>query len=263
MVALDLQNHEMAIETSAKGSRRIALTPDRPVGAVTREALDTIRQLIGRVDIDVRPQEVPWSVPLDEDEIHAHYDPEQVDLLFGGSLPGRARAGRVPGSVSGSFDTGQCMVGIVRSRCQPLFRAPGRSPFERLHHAQCDGCPGDSRRLVARRSPIRQGRVLCLRPSGARRVRGRDALPRPGPLGRRSGRVHPELGRHPRHGPTHGRPPWSSPVPPSATRAWSATGTPPSRPVSTEDRRPSSRPCCSRRRRFEGSIWPFCDRLLR
>src|SRR5271167_1236093 len=58
VVALDLRNHEMAIETSAKGSRRIALTPDRPVGAVTRQALDTIRQLTDRVDIDVRPQEV-------------------------------------------------------------------------------------------------------------------------------------------------------------------------------------------------------------
>ena len=45
------------------------------MGAVTREALDTIRQLTDRVDIDVRPQEVPWTVPLDEDDIHAHYDP--------------------------------------------------------------------------------------------------------------------------------------------------------------------------------------------
>jgi hypothetical protein len=78
VVALDLRNHELVVETSAKGNRRVALTPDRPVGAVTREALDAIRQLTDRVDIDPRPQEVPWSVPLDEDEIHAHYDPEQV-----------------------------------------------------------------------------------------------------------------------------------------------------------------------------------------
>jgi len=78
VVALDLANHELAIETSAKGSRRIALAPDRPVGAVTREALDAIRQLTDRVDIDMRPQEVPWSVPLDEDDIHTHYEPEQV-----------------------------------------------------------------------------------------------------------------------------------------------------------------------------------------
>ena len=78
VVVLDLQNHELAVETSAKGSRRIALTPDRPVGAVTREALDAIRQLTDRVDIDPTPQEVPWSVPLDEDDIHAHYNPAQV-----------------------------------------------------------------------------------------------------------------------------------------------------------------------------------------
>jgi hypothetical protein len=78
VVALDLRNHELVVETSAKGNRRVALTPDRPVGAVTREALDAIRQLTDRVDIDPRPQEVPWTVPLDEDEIHAHYDPEQV-----------------------------------------------------------------------------------------------------------------------------------------------------------------------------------------
>jgi len=78
VVALDLRNHELAVETSAKGGRRIALTPDRPVGAVTREALDAIRQLTDRVDIDPRPQEVPWTVPLDEDDIHAHYNPAQV-----------------------------------------------------------------------------------------------------------------------------------------------------------------------------------------
>jgi uncharacterized protein DUF5996 len=78
VVALDLQNHELAVETSARGGRRIPLAPDRPVGAVTREALDAIRQLVGPVDIDPKPQEVPWTVPLDEDDIHAHYDRAQV-----------------------------------------------------------------------------------------------------------------------------------------------------------------------------------------
>jgi hypothetical protein len=78
VVALDLRNHEIAIESSAKGSRRIALVPDRPVGAVTHEILDTIRHLVGKVAIDMRPQEVPWTVPLDEDEIHSRYDPVQA-----------------------------------------------------------------------------------------------------------------------------------------------------------------------------------------
>ena len=78
VVALDLRMHELVIETSAKGSRRIALTPDRPVGAVTRQALDAIAQLTDHIDIDMRPQEVPWTVPLDEDDIHARYDTERV-----------------------------------------------------------------------------------------------------------------------------------------------------------------------------------------
>jgi hypothetical protein len=78
VVALDLHTHEMVIETSAKGSRRIALSPDRPVGAITREALDGIQQLTDHVAIDMRPQEVPWTVALDEDDIHTHYDPARA-----------------------------------------------------------------------------------------------------------------------------------------------------------------------------------------
>jgi hypothetical protein len=78
VVALDLQLHHMVIETSSQSGHRVALGPDRPVGAVTREALDALGRLTGRVDIDPRPQEVPWTVPLDEDDIHAHYDPEQA-----------------------------------------------------------------------------------------------------------------------------------------------------------------------------------------
>jgi hypothetical protein len=78
VVVLDLRNHEIVIETSAKGSSHVALAPGRPVGAVVRQVLDAIRQLTDRVDIDMRPQEVTWTVPLDEDEIHAHYEPEQA-----------------------------------------------------------------------------------------------------------------------------------------------------------------------------------------
>ena len=36
----------------------------------------------GAVEIDPTPQEVPWSVPLDEDREHATYHPEQVSAYF-------------------------------------------------------------------------------------------------------------------------------------------------------------------------------------
>jgi Family of unknown function (DUF5996) len=80
--ALDLNEHEAVIEHSDGRRMRIALTPNRAVGVVTRELLEAVRRLAGDVKIDPRPQEVAWSVPLDEDEQHATYDPEQVSRYF-------------------------------------------------------------------------------------------------------------------------------------------------------------------------------------
>jgi hypothetical protein len=83
VVALDLHAHAVIVESSKGGVRRIDLVPDRPVGAVTRDVLDAIASLVGPVRIDPRPQEVPWSVPLDEDEEHVRYDPDQVGAYLG------------------------------------------------------------------------------------------------------------------------------------------------------------------------------------
>jgi hypothetical protein len=79
---LDLHAHEAVAEHSDGRERRVALAPDRPVGEVTREVLAQLRALAGDVRIDPRPQEVPWSVPLDEDSEHATYDPAQVADYF-------------------------------------------------------------------------------------------------------------------------------------------------------------------------------------
>jgi Family of unknown function (DUF5996) len=82
VVALDLHSHEALVEHSDGRGRRVALAPDRPVGQVTRELLEAIGRLGGAVEIDPTPQEVPWTVPLDEDEEHASYDTAQVDAYF-------------------------------------------------------------------------------------------------------------------------------------------------------------------------------------
>ncbi len=79
---LDLHRHEALVEHSAGGARRIALTPNRAVGEVTRALLEAVAELAGRVRIDPAPQEVPWSVPLDEDDEHATYDAGQVEAYF-------------------------------------------------------------------------------------------------------------------------------------------------------------------------------------
>src|SRR5215472_2045048 len=82
VVALDLHRHEAVIEHSAGRAERVALTPHRPVGAVTREVVAAVGALGGPVTIDPTPQEVPWTVPLDQDEEHAHYDPDEVARYF-------------------------------------------------------------------------------------------------------------------------------------------------------------------------------------
>ncbi|MGH3204395.1 MAG: DUF5996 family protein, partial [Streptosporangiaceae bacterium] len=82
VVALDLHRHQAVIEHSAGLSDQVALTPDRPVGDVTREVLAAVGRLGGPVRIDPAPQEVPWSVPLDEDTEHTHYDPDEVATYF-------------------------------------------------------------------------------------------------------------------------------------------------------------------------------------
>src|SRR5258705_10598080 len=82
VAALDRRTHEAVVEHSGGPAARVPLTPDRPVADVTREVLDAVRRLGGPVEIDPRPQEVPWSVPLDEDHEHATYDPGQVRDYF-------------------------------------------------------------------------------------------------------------------------------------------------------------------------------------
>ncbi len=81
VAALDLHRHEALAEHSDGRARRVPLT-GRPVGDVARELLSAVGDLAGPVEIDPTPQEVPWSVPLDEDTEHATYDRDQVELYF-------------------------------------------------------------------------------------------------------------------------------------------------------------------------------------
>jgi hypothetical protein len=82
VVALDLHAHEAVVEHSGGATGRIALTPDRPAGAVTHEVLAAVHKLAGPVQIDPTPQEVAWTVPLDADYEHAEYDKEKVAVYF-------------------------------------------------------------------------------------------------------------------------------------------------------------------------------------
>jgi hypothetical protein len=82
VIALDLRTHEALVEHTGGSVGRSPLVPNRSVGEVTRAVLETVRDLAGPVEINPAPQEVPWSVALDQDDEHASYDPEQVAAYF-------------------------------------------------------------------------------------------------------------------------------------------------------------------------------------
>ena len=114
VVALDLRAHAAVVEHSDGRAKRVALTPNRPVGEVTRGVLESVRSLGGDVEIDPTPQEVSWSVPLDEDDEHSEYDPLHVAAYFSAATraalvlaafraPYRGRSTRV-NAWWGSFD---------------------------------------------------------------------------------------------------------------------------------------------------------------
>src|SRR5438132_3702260 len=56
-VALDLHSQEAVLKHSDGRVERVGLTPDRSVGAVTRDVLGAARNLAGAVEIDPTPQE--------------------------------------------------------------------------------------------------------------------------------------------------------------------------------------------------------------
>ena len=75
VVAVELHDNVTLVEHSDGRVERVALTPDRPVGEVTRAVLAAVRALGGPVEINPAPQETPWNTPLDEDTEHATFDP--------------------------------------------------------------------------------------------------------------------------------------------------------------------------------------------
>ena len=114
VAALDLHEHAAVVEHADGRRRRTSLTPDRPVAEVTREVLDAVRALAGAVELDLTPQEVPWTAPLDEDREHARYETEKVSdylaaatraalVLAGFRAPYRGRSTPV-NAWWGSFD---------------------------------------------------------------------------------------------------------------------------------------------------------------
>jgi hypothetical protein len=74
------------VEHSDGHRRQIPLGPDRPVAHVTRDVLAAVEQLAGPVHVNLSPQEVAWTTPLDQDEEHHAYDAAQVATYFAAAV---------------------------------------------------------------------------------------------------------------------------------------------------------------------------------
>ncbi|MDE3131435.1 MAG: hypothetical protein KGL16_09805 [Acidobacteriota bacterium] len=78
VLGLDLHGHVAFVEHSDGAVRRVALTPDRAVGDVTRAVLAAVTALGGTLELELDPQEVWWTTRLDQDQEHATYDADAV-----------------------------------------------------------------------------------------------------------------------------------------------------------------------------------------
>ena len=116
VVALDLHRHRAVAEHSDGRTHHIPLAPDRPVGEVTREVLAAVSDLVGPVRFDLKPQETPWTTPLDEDSEHRTYNPTQVNEYFAAATQAALGARGPACAVSRAINPRQCLVGQLRPR---------------------------------------------------------------------------------------------------------------------------------------------------
>ncbi len=171
VVRLDLHLHETRIEHSDGRTERVPLTPDRPVGVVTREVLTAVGRLGGPIEIDPAPQEVPWSDPLDEDTTHAHYDPRQVADYFAAATQAALVLAEFRAPFRGRSTPVNAWWGSFDLAVNLFSGLPATPPSDDLimrnamnaQEVAVGWWPGDA--------ALRQGGLLRLRPPGTRRIR--------------------------------------------------------------------------------------------
>lgn len=79
-VEFDLVDHRLRIDTSDGQFASLRLEP-RSVADFYRELMARLNELELHVEIWPHPVEVEESIPFDEDELHASYDPEYAERL--------------------------------------------------------------------------------------------------------------------------------------------------------------------------------------
>ena len=113
--------------------------PTAPSARSRATLLAAVRRLAGPVEINLTPQETPWTTPLDEDDEHATFDDGGRGRLLRGRDARGARAGRRARALPRPLDAGQRLVGVVRPRRRAC--SPG-SPWSRRRTTSSCATPG-------------------------------------------------------------------------------------------------------------------------
>jgi hypothetical protein len=79
-IQFNFVNHRLELRT-ADTERALTLSP-KSVAAFYRELFSLLREVGIEVQINLKPQEVPNPIPLDQDDTHASYDPEYANRLW-------------------------------------------------------------------------------------------------------------------------------------------------------------------------------------
>ena len=159
--------------------QRIPLTPDRPVGAVTRDVLAAVRVLAGPVELNLTPQETPWTTPLDEDDEHASFDTARVDAYFAAATRAALVLAELRAPYRGRSTPVNAWWGSFDLAVSLFSGKPAEPPGADFIMRNAMECGTDRGRLVAGRRALSPRGLLRLRAPGARPAsRTRRSSPR-------------------------------------------------------------------------------------
>ena len=155
VVALDLRNHEAVVEGSGGTEQRIALGPDRSVGArLPRAAGGGAPGRRARWRSTRRRRRCPGASRSTRTRSTPRYDPAQVESYFAAATQAALALAAFRAPYRGRSTPVNAWWGSFDLAVNLFSGAPGRAAGAGLHHAQRDGRPGGRDRLVARRRTL-------------------------------------------------------------------------------------------------------------
>ena len=120
-IDFDFLDHRLDILVNDGRTRSIPLHP-QSVADFYQEFMGALAELGIRVRITTNPVEVENTIPFDQDRVHASYDPEYVNALVAHPAPGGSAPPAVPQPLCRQEQPGPLLVGLLRSRRDPLLR---------------------------------------------------------------------------------------------------------------------------------------------